>query len=225
MSASGRLTPQECNFFTRNAGYPEFAAEIAPDLKPADGDMLRIADIGCSSGESMLCLGAAMLVAGVEDFRLTGYDLNNAPLGYARLGAYQIRRARFLHNLAESPYPDACARHFVFDETGTIVEAGPTLKSKVTPYQNLDILTTPLLGEHDAASIHNVFGHYQDSPKLIDGMLGNLVTGLVPGATLLYDDFRFGIPDKMLRKHDLVPHPDARLSMASHIFMYKEPQA
>lgn len=182
---------QTTTFFFRERNLAYFSEIVAPDLQVAMGGVLRVANVGCSSGEETWSLASALSVAGVN-YEIEAFDANPDALQQADMPyLLSAQHLQYTHNLrrrsdrdSTPAFADACLDYFDPISPVHILPAAE-LRRRVT-FKKLNILHEPLeAAEYGAVVVNNVLYHY----GRMDGftMIKNMVHGLRPGGMFLYD--------------------------------------
>lgn len=169
-------TPLFTRFF-REPNIRRFATGYAPELAE-DGRELRVAQIGCSTGEETWSM-AAMLTHRQIPFRIVAGDISTPALEQAKK-PYEMSTHEFERQTRNYEY---CRRYF--NVTGCAVKPHAKL-SKSVSFRTHNALTTPLeSGEYDAVVMNNVLWHYPWETRNV--MLANALRGLKEGGYFLFE--------------------------------------
>ncbi len=155
-------------------------AENASELPRDHNGSLQIADVGCSSFEEPLSLGAMLLKNGIEDFRIRAMDLDRDNL---RAGAGFIQYGYLSSETAIDRMKENGILDF-FDVSDRSIRPIPELAERIRP-SHKDILRAPLEKGAYGAVVCNWMINYYVLPYDQYRIVRNLSHGVALGGLLV----------------------------------------
>lgn len=236
--ANHEREPTETNTaFFREASMLVFSENVAGSYQQEVGRPLRIAEVGCSNGEETWSLAASLRGNGV-DAHIDGFDISEKMLEEARNGGpYMGQLAGLRLDLhVDQGYPHREAYLSFFHDRGGPRNMVPTdeLRS-MADFNPINIIDQQLEPGYDAALAYNTLWQYP--PATREQMLRNILHGLRPGGTFMFEgttggrrsdiskEFRKWAND--LSRFGLTPHPsigEGNEKFANSVLIYNPPQ-
>lgn len=206
MSVETPYLVQTTTIFFRDLAAIKTVEKLAPQFGPN----VRIASVGCSTGEEVYSLLFSHVLAPKDyGLEIDGYDYNPEVLKIASAGTYT-----FDAKIKKNPYSQS-GRNLMFGlnsrSTGIVEVTIPQYLKEGVRFIQHDISKEPLPDEYPLISCNNVLYHYadhRDRPS-VGKLLDNLAKSLQPGGFLVIEsEPTFMDPGQEKYSYYLTQHED-----------------